>query len=262
MTPPGKFYLDQTSTRALVLLSGGVGLTPMIAITEHIVAEGKRAGRSARSTSFMGRRMVRSTPLLNTSSTGGAASRDDRARSLQSSHRRRQIGITYDGDGHVTIDLVRSLLSFGDYDFYLCGPPPFMTALYTGLLTMGSPAWAHSLRILRSRHGTQGQYPTPSCRDQWLCRWRRSAVRFARSALDAAWSGKKGTLLELAEAAGLAAAFGCRSGICSSCIRPRSVAVRWIISKSHSLLAGPTKSCCVVRCPGKRADAATVTNPT
>ena len=43
------------------------------------------------------------------------------------------------------------------------------------------------------------------------------AVRFAASKVDATWSAGKGTLLELAEDAGLNPAFSCRSGVCGTC---------------------------------------------
>jgi len=42
-------------------------------------------------------------------------------------------------------------------------------------------------------------------------------VKFARSGTETAWSREDGTLLELAEEAGLAPPFGCRSGICGTC---------------------------------------------
>jgi ferredoxin len=44
-----------------------------------------------------------------------------------------------------------------------------------------------------------------------------ATVRFAKSGVTAQWSRDSGTLLELAEAVGLAPVFGCRSGICGTC---------------------------------------------
>jgi nitric oxide dioxygenase len=44
MAPRGRFVLAE-SDRPVVLVSGGVGFTPMIAMEEHIVAEGRRTGR-------------------------------------------------------------------------------------------------------------------------------------------------------------------------------------------------------------------------
>ncbi len=44
LMPRGKFVLDQSCTRPVVLVSGGMGITPMMAIAEHIVEEGRRTG--------------------------------------------------------------------------------------------------------------------------------------------------------------------------------------------------------------------------
>ena len=44
MTPRGKFTLSSASDRPVVFVSGGVGITPMIAMATHIVEEGRRTG--------------------------------------------------------------------------------------------------------------------------------------------------------------------------------------------------------------------------
>jgi uncharacterized protein len=44
MTPRGKFMLTPESERPVVFISGGVGITPMIAMAGHIVEEGRRTG--------------------------------------------------------------------------------------------------------------------------------------------------------------------------------------------------------------------------
>ena len=46
-------------------------------------------------------------------------------------------GTTHDGEGHITIDVLKELLPLNDYDFYLCGPPPFIRSLYDGLTGIG-----------------------------------------------------------------------------------------------------------------------------
>ena len=45
MAPRGKFTLMPESERPVVLVSGGVGITPMIAMADHIVDEGQRTGK-------------------------------------------------------------------------------------------------------------------------------------------------------------------------------------------------------------------------
>jgi len=42
--PRGRFVLNRSNSRTPVLISGGVGIAPMIAMLEHIVDEGQRTG--------------------------------------------------------------------------------------------------------------------------------------------------------------------------------------------------------------------------
>ena len=44
MTPRGKFTLDESSVRPVVLLSAGVGITPMISMLEQLVANSEKCG--------------------------------------------------------------------------------------------------------------------------------------------------------------------------------------------------------------------------
>ena len=126
-----------------------------------------------------------------------------------------EIGVTHDSQGQITIDLVKTVLPFGDYDFYLCGPSEFMNSLYAGLTGMSvRPCCIHyesfgSGTVLKPLIAAT---PAAGAVAGGIAR-----VRFARSGVDAVWSREKGSLLELAEGAGLAPAFGCRSGICSTC---------------------------------------------
>ncbi|MGA2412348.1 MAG: SRPBCC family protein [Candidatus Binataceae bacterium] len=216
MTPRGKFYLDQANNRPLVLLSGGVGLTPMVAITEHVVAEGKRTGT------------FRPIHYIHGTQNGQVHAFGNHLKQLAAQHpamtlhvrysrptSEDQSGVTHDGDGLVTIELVKSLLPFGDYDFYLCGPPPFMAALYAGLIGMAvKPERIHYESFGPGTVLKPEIVPRPGADG---AAGDLARVRFAKSAVDAAWSRGKGTLLEIAEAAGLAPAFGCRSGICGTC---------------------------------------------
>ena len=43
-------------------------------------------------------------------------------------------------------------------------------------------------------------------------------VHFVRSGIEASWDGSHSSLLELAEASGIEAPSGCRSGLCGSCM--------------------------------------------
>jgi len=72
-------------------------------------------------------------------------------------------------------------------------------------------------------------------------------IRFAKSGITAEWSRDKGSLLEFAEAVGLAPVFGCRSGICGTCAtRITSGAVDYIEEPLAPRGEGQVLLCCSV----------------
>ncbi len=218
MAPRGKFVLDRSSRRPVVLLSAGVGVTPMIAMANDIINEGLRTRR------------FRRTYFIHGARDGRVHAFREHIRRLAAGHESftahirysapdgtDRLGETHDSEGHVDIELLKEVLPFDDFDFYLCGPPPFMRALYEGLTALGvreeriryesfGPA-----TVLKSE--TAGGAPSSVAAASTT----PVAVRFALSNVDAEWSPDKGTLLDLAEAAGLGPAYSCRSGICGTC---------------------------------------------
>jgi ferredoxin-NADP reductase len=124
--PRGEFVLDEASDRPVVLFSGGVGLTPMVAMLHALV------NRSARRTLFLHacengevhalhdevNGLISQRPGLSAHYCYRAPSAEDR------------IANRFDSEGFITRDVLQSLLCLDDYDFYLCGPPPFMQAMY------------------------------------------------------------------------------------------------------------------------------------
>lgn len=132
---------------------------------------------------------------------------------------RDRLGVSHDGEGHITPELLREILPFGDYDFYLCGPSGFMQLLYDGLIGLG----VRRERIHFESFGTGAALriaPKPEAPAAPVSGSGSAIVRFAKSAVTARWSPDQGTLLDLAETAGLAPAFGCRPGICGTCATP------------------------------------------
>ncbi len=219
MSPRGKFTLEESSTRPVVLISGGVGTTPMISMLEQLANDRAGCGCSrqvwfihaARNSEVHAfgnyvQSLAKDWPCLRVHVRYSDPSDSDVE------------GKDYNSVGHVDIDLLKSLLPFDDYEFYFCGPPPFMESLYDGLKSLnvsderihyeffGRGATLHKerpsgLESLAEQLGNRAPVP----------------VQFARSGIEATWDPTKGSLLDLAESEGLQPAYSCRSGICQTC---------------------------------------------
>lgn len=134
--PTGDFHLPERPERPVVLLSGGVGLTPMVSMLETIVdsgvqlpvhyVHGAQDGRMHAMGSHI-RGLADGRPHLKT------------AIFYDTPHERDERGIHFDHDGQITIDWLAENTPIHEADFYLCGPKPFLAAFVNGLAKAGVP---------------------------------------------------------------------------------------------------------------------------
>jgi hypothetical protein len=251
MAPRGRFVLSGSTDRPAVLISGGVGITPMMAMAEHIVAEGKRTGKFRPIHFIHGAQSSKVHAFRQRLAVLAAEDPDFKLHVCYSQPCGEDVlGKTYQSDGYVGIDTVKKMLSFGDYEFYMCGPPPFMKSLFDGLTGMGVPAD----RIFYESFG-----PATVLKPEGKAAPARALpvtgeavpVRFVKSNTGGDWSSDRGTLLEFAESAGLAPKFACRSGICGTCTtRIVSGAVDYIEEPVAPRGPGEVLLCCSVPRPG------------
>ncbi len=130
--PAGEFTLDAAATRPLVLVTGGVGITPAMSMLESAAGSG---------------RPIR---FIHAARHGGVHAFRERVDVLAAAHRNVQALYVYDapreGDdpheiGYVTDALLaRHLPEDRDVDLYLLGPKPFMQAVYRAGQRLGVPA--------------------------------------------------------------------------------------------------------------------------
>lgn len=135
--PAGEFFLEE-GRRPVVLLSGGVGLTPLMSMLESVAAQpgGPEVhwvhGAWDGSTHAMGPRV-----------RAFAAASGGRLRATvfyQQPRAEDRKGGAYDETGLITMDWLRANTRMADAIWYLCGPRPFLRAFVGGLARAGVPA--------------------------------------------------------------------------------------------------------------------------
>ena len=121
LTPRGKFALDQSSNRPVVLLSGGVGVTPMISMLEQLAKNSAGCGCTRQVWFIHGainakthafdryvRELANNFACLNVHVRYSHPSADDTQ------------GKDYDSTGYVDIDLIKSLLPLPMTTSFIC----------------------------------------------------------------------------------------------------------------------------------------------
>jgi hypothetical protein len=247
--PAGDFSIDARSTRPAVLLAGGVGITPMLAMLRHVVYEGLRKQRVRPVTLFHASRSKADRPFdQEIWDLVGAAKSAVRLVRVLSDTTNAEEGRDFDAAGRIDMAMLTRFLPFNDYDFYLCGPPQFTQGLYDGLRALNiaddriqAEAFGPS-SLVRTRHATPAPMSPATQPSE-----KPVPVIFTNSLKEARWKPGSGTLLELAEARGLDPEFSCREGNCGTC-RTKLVkgAVAYVKQPTAKINADEVLLCCAV----------------
>jgi MOSC domain-containing protein YiiM/ferredoxin-NADP reductase len=214
--PRGSFTLG-SGDGPVVLLSAGVGATPVLAMLHALAAAalprevwwiyGARDGGehpfAAESRTLL-EALPRSRSHIRYSSPGPA----DRP------------ALDFDAPGRLNVQVLRELDVPRDADFYLCGPPAFMSEF-----TLDLKAWGVANNRVHTEIFGAGPSKTPGVaagprRPQHLPDGPDGAgplVSFARSNLSVRWSAAFHSLLDLAEACDVPVKWSCRTGVCHTC---------------------------------------------
>jgi ferredoxin-NADP reductase/MOSC domain-containing protein YiiM/ferredoxin len=214
--PRGNFTL-QPGERQVVLLSGGVGATPVLAMLHSLAAEisprevwwlfGARNGKD-HPFAEESRNLVKAVPRGKSFIAYSRPGSRDRP------------SVDFDASGRITVEALEKLGVPCDADFYLCGPAGFLLDLGDGLVAWGvSDARVHTEIFGPGKPITPGvvdrSHAPPHPPEGPVGSGPR--VSFVRSGINVGWNAKFSSLLDFAEACDVPVRWSCRTGVCHTC---------------------------------------------
>ena len=214
--PRGSFVL-QAGAEPVVLLSAGIGVTPVLQMLHALVDE-----MSQREVWWLYAARNGSQHPFRTEVRGLLASLPQgRSHVWYSSPTAEDLlGRDYDASGHIDSAEFSKLGIPTDAHFFLCGPPALLESLRAELTQWGaSPDRLHA-ELFGSRPPIT---PGIAAREQPAPHQPLGepgtgpSISFARSGLQVRWSSTPKSLLELAEACDVPVRWSCRSGVCHTC---------------------------------------------
>lgn len=222
--PMGDFVLQEDSDRPVVLLSGGVGITPMLSMLHKLVKTSQRkvtfihACENGDVHAFADE--VAQLAQLRDGVQVHYCYRDPSEKDRQNS--------VFHSEGLLSKQQIQALLPLDDYEFYLCGPSIFMQVYWRLLRELG----VNKERIFYEFFGPatvleneEPVQPEPESSKTVatvvtvVADQDQQGVTFLPDQVQAVIdTAQEQTLLELAEANGLSPDFNCRAGLCNTCM--------------------------------------------
>ena len=207
-SPNGQFYIDTRSTGSVVMIAGGIGITPLLSMllwcieqqptrVIHFYYGVKNSQEQAFKT------------LLENLATEHANVHLHVVYSNPATHD--DVGADHQHSGYIDIARLRRTLPSNEQQFYVCGPSAMMTSLIPELIEWG-------VRRESIHYEAFGPATVPAAPITDDTQALTSAeVKFQKSARTLIWDGRDQNLLDFAERNGIAIEAGCRAGSCGCC---------------------------------------------
>ncbi|MBW4661373.1 MAG: 2Fe-2S iron-sulfur cluster binding domain-containing protein [Drouetiella hepatica Uher 2000/2452] len=212
--PSGKFFLDLAQSSPAVLISNGVGITPMMSMIKACgLLKSDRPLwfiHGARDGAFHAfhdevLESARQNPNLNVHFRYSRPRSEDLGR--------------YHSTGYVDAALIDDVVSRevdapNSVEYYICGSAPFLQSLREGFNALGIPEHRIFYEVFGGGKKAGSMLMPPQLQDDG----QSAEIVFAQSGTTLTWQPEDGTILECAEANGLEPAYSCRQGICLTCM--------------------------------------------
>jgi ferredoxin-NADP reductase/MOSC domain-containing protein YiiM len=209
--PRGSFTLSD-GPRPLVLLSAGVGVTPMLGMLHAVAATDAVAPRQVWWL-HAARDGAHDAFASETRALLGKLAEAHRCVVYSRSAAGDRLGEEYDRQGRISEALLEEIAVPTEADFYLCGPPGFLAVLDAALRSRGVDGADIHIEAFGPGQPASGVAPHPPAGPPGD----GPLVTFARSRLAVPWDPRFTSLLELAEACSVPVRWSCRAGVCHNC---------------------------------------------
>lgn len=207
--PSGKFFLDMASDRPVVLIGGGVGLTPVLSMLNAVVA----SGSDREVWFFYG---VRS---------GIEHCMREHIEAIRAEHSNIHIqicysdpsgddvqGKDYDHAERVSVELFKRVLPSNNFEYLMCGPPPMMESLINDLREWGVPEQDIKRESFGPASGRKAPVKPvdPNATGP--------EIVFKRAGKTVHWDPSFDSLVKFAEANDCDIPYACLAGNCGTCL--------------------------------------------
>jgi uncharacterized protein len=208
--PGGHFFLDPTETSGVVLIGGGIGVTPMLAMLNTLVAM-----RSTREVHFFYGVRNRAEHAMKDHLAKIATENPNVHLHVcyskpDEGHKE---GQDYQHAGRVSVELFKQILPSNNYDFYICGPGPLMESLTTGLSEWGVP----DKNVHFETFGPSSVKKVAEVPASTAAPGQTFSIEFKKSGKKLTWAHGCTNILQLAMDNEINIPSGCRAGSCGTC---------------------------------------------
>ena len=217
--PRGDFVLADGAANPILLISAGIGVTPVLSMLHQLAASRSdrdiwwlHGARSPREHAFAteAHDLLASLPHARERVFYSAATPDERQRA-------------HAAGGRITKDALASLGIPAGGTAYICGPTSFMADMRAALTDLGvDPASIHAElfgTLDAINPGLTGQTRPPPHQPPGPS-GTGPLVTFARSGIATPFGDDRRSVLDLADACDVPTRWSCRTGVCHTCVTP------------------------------------------
>jgi ferredoxin-NADP reductase len=236
--PAGNFFLDLQQNHPVVLIAGGIGVTPLLSMMNAIARHqpnrpawlffSLRHGRDHVFKQHI-QSLIRAHPSIRHHIFYSQPKPEDRP------------GVDYHHARRIDVPFLATMLPTLQMEYYICGPDGMMKSVIEGLTGAGVAKEQIRTESFGASSAASPQIPTnppatlapPSV----AC-----TITFQKSGKVIPWNAQAESVLQLAEQHGVEIDSGCRYGDCGTCLTPL---LKGQVTYNHPTTAKPDPGTCL-----------------